>query len=275
MIIVLLFVLGLCLGSFVNALVWRLHEQAKPKKSRAANGKDLSIATGRSMCPHCKYTLKVGDLIPVLSWLYLRGKCRNCKKPIGVQYPLVELLTAGLFILSYIFWPYGFDVAGIVRFGAWLMTLTGFMALVVYDLRWTLLPNRIVFPLGWLWVATTILLAIIESSPQYILNALLGALVGGGIFYILFQVSNEQWIGGGDVKLGFVLGLVVASPLKALLVIFLASYIGTLVALAGFIGKKHALSRHIPFGPSLMAATCIILFFGDNLISWYMDLFIL
>src|SRR5690242_7308270 len=104
-----LVVLGLCLGSFVNALVWRLHEQeelkiAKPKGWRKRL-RELSIMRGRSMCPHCRYQLAVVDLVPVVSWLSLRGKCRYCSKPIGWQYPVVEAGVAVLFALSYVWWP--------------------------------------------------------------------------------------------------------------------------------------------------------------------------
>src|SRR3954465_436221 len=104
MIIAVLVVLGLCLGSFVNALVWRLHEQEEGGSKKAA-AKKLSIIKGRSMCPHCKHALKPIDLIPVISWLSLRGKCRYCSKPISIQYPIVELSTALLFVVSYIWWP--------------------------------------------------------------------------------------------------------------------------------------------------------------------------
>lgn len=274
MIIAVLLILGLCLGSFVNALVWRIHEQSKPKKKRAAPDGELSIATGRSMCPSCKYTLRPVDLIPVFSWLILKGKCRNCHEPIGVQYPVVELLTALLFAVSYGLWPLGFETTGLVQFVAWLLTLTAFMALSVYDLRWMVLPNRIVFPLGWLWVGVVLVVATIDSSTSHLVGAVLGALCGGGIFWVLYQVSDEKWIGGGDVKLGFVLGLIVASPLKALLIIFLASYIGTLIALSGMLTKKRSINRKIPFGPSLMIATIIIFLTGAQLISWYANTFL-
>ena len=100
-VIIILAWLGLCAGSFVNALVWRLHEQKRSKKA----DKKLSILNGRSMCVHCRHELTWYDLIPLFSWLLLRGKCRYCKKPISWQYPIVELATAAVFVLSYIFWP--------------------------------------------------------------------------------------------------------------------------------------------------------------------------
>jgi len=104
MIVVVLVVLGLCLGSFVNALVWRIHEQdrltGKKKKPHKKQLDRLSILHGRSMCPDCHHELKPKDLVPLFSWLSLHGKCRYCHKPISWQYPVVELLTAGLFVFS-------------------------------------------------------------------------------------------------------------------------------------------------------------------------------
>ncbi len=99
----LLFVCGLVLGSFVNALVWRIREKR-------------TWVNDRSECVHCHHKLAPLDLIPVVSWLFLRGVCRYCKKPISIQYPLVELATGALFVLSYLLWDYGFDSWGLVRF---------------------------------------------------------------------------------------------------------------------------------------------------------------
>ncbi|HEX7368051.1 MAG TPA: prepilin peptidase, partial [Candidatus Saccharimonadales bacterium] len=144
MIIVVLTVLGLIFGSFVNALVWRLHEQeGKSKKSR----QQYSILNGHSMCPNCHHELAAKDLVPVLSWLWLRGKCRYCRKPISWQYPAVELMTGLLFVGSYLWWPLSLQGVGLFQFVVWLGFIVGFMALAVYDLRWFTLPNRIVYPL--------------------------------------------------------------------------------------------------------------------------------
>ena len=256
MIIVALVVFGLCLGSFVNALVWRLHEQKTQK--------------GRSMCPHCKHALAAKDLVPVLSWLALGGKCRYCHKPISVQYPLVELGTAALFVVSYVFWPVELTGTEVLSFGLWLGLLVGLMALLVYDLKWMLLPNRLVYPLG-IMAALLALVGVIGAAEPLtaVINLLLAVTVGGGIFYVLFQVSGGKWIGGGDVKLGWLLGLVVATPARALLLIFLASVGGSLVSLPLLVSGRLKRSTVIPFGPFLILAAIVVYLFGADMLDWY------
>jgi len=272
MIIVLLTVLGLVFGSFVNAFVWRLHEQElllskkSPSKKQLAR---LSITRGRSMCPHCHHELAARDLIPVVSWIMLGGKCRYCAKPISWQYPLVELLTAALFVVSYQCWPLTLQGLGLMQFVFWLLFITAFMSLAVYDLRWLLLPNRIVYPLIVIAVVEATLVAVLDNSWRDALNAAIGALIISGLFYLLFQVSSGNWIGGGDVKLAVVLGLLAGTLLKALLVLFFASLIGTVVSLPASLKANKGLTLRIPFGPFLLSATVIVVLFGSSIVHWY------
>ncbi len=308
MVYIVLLLLGLCFGSFVNALVWRLHEQEKKstrstrstssgqavhpfdklragspqstaKKGnkakdyglRTTDNKSLSIVHGRSMCVNCRHALAWYDLLPVFSWLSLRGKCRYCRKPISWQYPLVELLTAALFILSYIFWPNSQLIThNSLLFALWLIFLTCFMALAVYDLRWMLLPNRIVGPLI---VLAAVQLIIRSYGSSHALQTLVGGLWGvvcvAGLFYVLFIVSRERWIGGGDVKLGVVLGLLAGGPLNAFLLIFLASLLGSVAGIPLMLAKKSGRSTRLPFGPFLIAATIIVYLFGVAITGWY------
>ncbi|MEK7599450.1 MAG: prepilin peptidase [Patescibacteria group bacterium] len=279
MIIVVLIVFGLCLGSFANALVWRIHEQEEQAKSKKKTDKKyqarLSIAKGRSMCPDCKHELTAKDLIPVLSWLSLGGKCRYCKMPIPVQYPLVELVTACLFVASYIWWPESLEGTQIVVFGLWQAISTGLMALLVYDARWMLLPNRLIYPLT--TVAGLQALIVISTSDRplmALINTMAAVVIGGGIFYVLFQVSAGKWIGGGDVRLGWLLGLIVATPTKSILLIFLASMLGTLVSLPLLISKRMKRTSTIPFGPFLIAASVIVVLFGTEILQWYQSVFL-
>lgn len=273
MIAILLFILGLCFGSFVNALVWRIHEQDKPKAKRAKV--NLSITQGRSVCPSCKHILGPLDLIPVVSWLLLRGKCRYCKEPISVQYPAVELLTGVLFVISYLLWPYGFAALGIAQLIIWLALLVILVALAAYDIKWMLLPDRLTLPLGTLVAAQVFTVASIQMEWWGIVQAAIGALCLGGLFWVLFQVSGGRWIGGGDVKLGAVLGFLVGGPVASILLLFFASLIGTIVTFPLLLTGNKALTRKVPFGPFLIAAAIIVYLCGATIISWYKRQFLL
>lgn len=268
MLILLLTIVGLSLGSFVNALVYRIHEQDKTKSK--AKRRQLSIVHGRSMCPSCRHVLAPTDLVPLFSWLWLRGKCRYCQKPIP-DTPVPELLVPLLFIVSYVFWPVDLGGWNIVNFGFWLVTLVGLVALFLYDLRWYLLPNRLVYPLIAIAALHVALSAAFSSygAVSVLGSASWGLIVGGGIFWVLFQVSGGRWIGGGDVKLGWLLGLLVGGPVASFVLIFLASLLGSLVGvpllLTGGLGRQ----RRLPFGPFLITAAFIVQLFGATLVSWY------
>jgi prepilin signal peptidase PulO-like enzyme (type II secretory pathway) len=276
MVYVVLVLLGLAFGSFTNAFVWRLHKQEAVKgKGQRAKGKRqavadsrFSILKGRSMCPYCEHTLSVADLIPVVSWLLLKGKCRYCHRRISLQYPVIELLTAGLFILSYHVWPYEFDLRGDILLVAWLLLLIGLISLVLYDFKWMLLPDKLVYPLLIFWSLVTVFVSIMGDNVWgTLLGAALGALMCGGVFWVLFQVSNGRWIGGGDVKLGFMLGLLVGGPLKAFMVIFGASLLGTLIVLPLLAVKRLERSSRIPFGPLLIAAAILVFLCGPYFVD--------
>jgi leader peptidase (prepilin peptidase) / N-methyltransferase len=272
-IIVLLAVVGLIFGSFIDALVWRIHEQAKlqKKKKKAVIPKELTMLHGRSMCPNCKHTLSALDLIPVLSWVMLRGKCRYCGKPISWQVPAIELLTGFLFVISYVLWPETMHGLGLLHFCFWLVFLVGFVALTVYDLRWYILPDRIVYPLIGLAVFEVLLSVVFfHAGWMTLLGSVWGVLIASGIFFVLYQVSGGSWIGGGDVKLGIVLGIILGGPLLSFMLLFLASVLGTLVSLPLMAFGKAKRSTLIPFGPFLIAATIIIELFGSRFVDWFM-----
>lgn len=263
MIIIAVVLLGLCFGSFINALVWRIHKQSTAKKYNKA----YSISQGHSMCPACKHQLHVLDLIPVFSWLLLGARCRYCKAKISRQYPLVELLTAALFIISYWQWPYTLSGSGIVAFGLWLAILVILIALTVYDIRWMILPNRLVYPVIVLAVLLVISIGFADGwgAPG---GSILGALFLSGLFWGIFQVSGGKWIGGGDVKLAVALGLLAGGLLESILLLFIASLLGTLVSLPLVLRNKK-LSSRVPFGPFLIIATYIVFFWGGAIIEWY------
>lgn len=291
MIIFALFVFGMILGSFANALVWRMHSQEEIhekidelREKKASKDRDekirklevqlvpLSMSRGRSMCSNCHHPLAGKDLIPLFSWIYLRGKCRYCRKPIEDP-PLMEAGLAVAFVASYVLWPLIFTDYGLLAFVVWLICLTGFAALTLYDLRWYILPDRIVWPLvGVAALQTVFHAAVFKGGVDSLLTAFWGVVIASGIFYVLYQVSKGEWIGGGDVKLGLALGLLVGGPLSALLLIFIASLLGTLASLPMLLRRKLKRTSVIPFGPFLMAGAAIMVLFGDRIVDLLMRL---
>ena len=258
MILLALIVLGLCLGSFVNAFVWRLHE-----------GRDW--VKERSECPSCHHVLAPRDLIPVLSWLSLRGKCRYCHKPIPDS-PLVELLVPLLFALSYLYWPLTLTGVGLFQFVVWLACVLLFVILAVYDLRWYLLPDKVVWPLTGLavvWVAGTFAYT---RDIQTLIGSALGVGIVSGLFYALHKMSKGKWIGFGDVKLGISLGLLAGGAVEACMLLFFASFIGVLISAPLVAAGKAGRKTKLPFGPLLIAGAFIVQLFGARILDWYMAL---
>ncbi len=282
--------LGLCFGSFINALVWRIykkeeltdgdHKSLKSKKSDSLNyatGK-YSILHGRSMCPKCEHPLNAKDLMPVISWLSLSGKCRYCKKTISYQYPLVELITAGLFVGSYVYMPLGdlMHPETYVSLIAWLIIVVGLVALAVYDAKWMILPNKILYPLIIFTILSITLMAVLFGTTLDKLSMLmLAVIVGCGFFGLIYVVSKGKWIGFGDVKLAILLGLLVATPLNMFITIFLSSVLGMIWIMPLMLVKKLKPTSHIPFGPFLIAACIIVVIFGPNIVDLYHKIFLI
>lgn len=259
--VIIFAVFGLIFGSFVNAFVWRFK-------------KHKNWVSERSICPSCKHQLAGKDLVPVLSWLMLKGKCRYCHKPISAQYPAVELLTASLFALSYSFWPYGLTLIGWLALATWLGCIVLLVALLVYDAKWMLLPNKMVFVLTVLASILVVILSIQSYSWQNLLLSILAGVVFFGLFWLLFTLSKGKWIGGGDVKLALSLGLIVGTVINVFLVIFLASLFGTVMILPLLATKKLNQKAKISFGPFLIIATIVVFLFGKQIIAWYIKTFL-
>lgn len=258
MIVLLLIGLGLCFGSFVNALVWRLR-------------KNRDWVKERSECLKCHHQLGALDLIPVLSWLYLRGKCRYCHAPIPDS-PFVELTVPALFVISYLAWPLPFEGVGLFQFVLWLVFLVAFTALAVYDLKWYLLPDKIVFPLIGLTVVQLVIVALWTGNVGEAALAALSAAILAGLFLLLYVVSKGAWIGFGDVKLAIILGALAGTPLKAMFLLFVASTLGSLIALPLVLKGKAGRQTKLPFGPLLLAGTIITVLWGQTALDWYMGL---
>ncbi|HWZ65539.1 MAG TPA: prepilin peptidase [Patescibacteria group bacterium] len=265
MFIIALVLLGLCFGSFVGALVWRLHE-----------GKDF--VSDRSRCEDCGHVLSALDLVPVISWVALGGRCRYCHKKISVQNPVLELSMAALFVLSYIYWPVHLnDWAAWLSFGLWLVYVVGLVALFVYDMRWMLLPDVIVMSLVCLGLVDVGLrLSIVHHLTllDYIRHIVLGATALGGFYWLLYTLSRGKWVGYGDVKLGVFMGLVLGWQ-GALLTLFLANILGFIFVVPGLVTGKLTRQSRVPFGPFMILAFLLVGLFGQPILNWYLSFILL
>lgn len=277
--------IGLALGSFSGATVWRLRarqleedkkEGEKVDKKEYDHLKKLlgkSVNNDRSVCLHCHHQLAWYDLVPLVSWVALRGKCRYCHKPIGYMEPLIELGTAVFFVVSYLVWPVPLSsLLEIINFGLWLIIGVGLIILLAYDMRWFLLPDKIMFPLMGLAVVFA-LLQLIPSGERVIdlMSLILAATILSGLYYSIYVISRGQWIGFGDVKLGLVLALVLGQWPFAFMTLLFANLIGCFIVLPGLLTKKIQRSSHVPFGPMLILAYFIVGLFGDSILAWYMN----
>lgn len=257
---VILFLFGAIFGSFAGAMVWRL------KTHR-------SLANDRSECEHCHHKLSWLDLIPLFSWLYLKGKCRYCRKPIGWTALLLEVGLGIVFAVSYLLWPYPLSLPmDIVYLLLWLVACVLLAILFVYDLRWYLLPDKIIWPLAAIGGALFVIRAATSGwgFSEVAMELVLGFVPVTGIYYLLYKVSNGRWVGFGDVKLGIFIGLALGWT-GALLTLVLANFIGLLVVLPGLLSGKLSRSSEIPFGPFLIVATVIAMLVGQHVIGWYMQ----
>lgn len=258
LLIIIFAVLGVCLGSFVNAAVWRI----KVKKD---------IVHDRSECVHCHHKLAAGDLIPIVSWLILGGKCRYCKKPISAQYPIVEAAVMAYFVLSYLLWPVVLDnTHAWIDFGLWLSYGVGLAILFVYDLKWYLLPDKVVWPLVALGVVDFVNTGLLHqwSPTQFLAEFILAVGVIAGVYYLLYFISKGKWIGFGDVKLGLFMGLALGWQ-AGLVALLLANVIGCLIVIPGLALGKLKRDSRIPFGPLLIIGFVLAGIWGHQLFDWY------
>lgn len=257
--ILIFLLLGLILGSFTNVFVDRSHAK-----------KDF--LHGRSVCDHCGRQLTVVDLVPVISWLLLLGRCRRCRKRISIQYPLVELAGGAVFAASYHFWPReltgGYEQ---VYFGLWLISVVLLVALALYDLKWMILPDRFNYPLlllGLLAASVLVQMEGIETLKQ----SAQGFVLAWSFFAGLYYVSRGRWLGGGDVKLAAAIGLWLGFP-NVLAGILLGFYAATAIVLPLLIVGVLKRRQPVPFGPFLILGFIVTQLAGDRLVDWYLGLF--
>lgn len=275
---------GACFGSFAGATVWRLRarqlesdkknkEEYNPKeykRLKKLNGKN--VLQDRSCCLECGYELKWYDLIPVISWLSLKGKCRECKHPIGKFELFMELGMLAYFVLSYAFWPGGVhNGLEIAHLTLWLAAGVAMAILFAYDFKWFLLPDSATISLGAIGLAIVGVSAAETQDLGGTLLTVLGAVaILGGLYAVLFTISRGKWVGFGDVKLGAVLALLLVDWQLAIIALFLANFIGCLIVIPALASKKLKRTSRVPFGPMLIAGTVVAMFIGWPILDWYL-----
>jgi len=246
----IVFIVGLLIGSFLNVCIYRL-----PREE--------SIVFPASHCPACNKPVKPYDNIPVLSFIFLRGKCRSCGLPISWQYPLVELLHG----LGYVFilYQFGFSWPTLV----YCLFFSSLVVVTFIDLSHQIIPDVITLPgmvLG-LITGSTIL-------PLGPFRSFVGLIVGGGIFYLIAVLSvvilKKEGMGGGDIKLIAMMGAFIGWK-GVLLTIFLAALSGSVSGILLISLKGRNRSEPIPFGPFLVLGALVSLFWGSGILGWYLQ----
>jgi leader peptidase (prepilin peptidase)/N-methyltransferase len=242
---------GACIGSFLNVVIFRLPL-------------GQSIVSPPSRCPKCGCRLKWYDNVPIFGWLLLGGRCRHCKNPISVQYPLVELVTALLFVLVVWVTPPGPLMVSRLLFVCILIALFGI------DLEHQILPNSITLP----GIVAGVLLSFI--APPGWRDALLGVLLGAGILYAVagayYLWRREEGLGMGDVKMLAMIGAFLGW--KAVLVtMVLSSFSGAAIGLALVAAQRGGMKLALPFGTFLALGALVAMFVGAPLVTWYSGFF--
>ncbi|AKM81894.1 MAG: peptidase A24A domain-containing protein, leader peptidase (prepilin peptidase) / N-methyltransferase [Berkelbacteria bacterium GW2011_GWE1_39_12] len=245
-------IFGLIIGSFLNVIILRFDDLR-------------SVIKTRSHCPECKKQLHWYDLFPFFSFVLLAGKCRFCKKPISVQYPLVELATALIFAL--LFWKFGFSL----EFAVLLIISSILMVVLTYDILHFLIADFLIWLSIGLWVIYLVVdYFFIQQSLPIILSSLYGGLALGGFLGLIVLVSWEKWMGIGDIKLGFLLGAISFWP-NVLLATFAAFALGSVISLALIFSRKKTMKDMVPFAPFLIIGGYVAIFWGDQIIKWYLN----
>ncbi len=248
----IIFIFGVCIGSFINVCIYRL----PASKS--------IIDPRRSICPNCGSIIRFYDNIPVLSYLWLKGRCRNCNKPISFRYPLVEIIS-GIFALC-TFLKFGPTLEALVYFAF----ITALVVITFIDIDHQIIPDLITIP----GIPVCFLASFAIPSITY-KESLLGLLAGGGSLLLVgwtyYLIKKAEGMGGGDIKLMAMIGAMVGWK-GVLFTIFVSSLVGTLVGIIIMLRTKNGMKIAVPFGPFLSIGAITYIFFGPALIFWYFNL---
>lgn len=251
--------LGIAVGSFINVVVFRT--------------KSGDPVTGRSKCMSCLEPVATIDLVPIVSYFALKGRCRKCSAVIEWQYPVVELTMGILFGLFYIRAIAGFGLPEWVEASEYMAVfirdavIASFLLIIfIYDFRYSYILDRFSIPA----IILAIIFNVLLGAP--VVSLLAGGLVLGGFFAIQFLVSKGKWIGGGDIRLGMLMGFLLGIEL-GVVALFLAYVVGAIVGIGLILTKKRKLDSQVPFGTFLSGATVVTMLFGTYILNWYMGYF--
>jgi len=268
-------VLGLIIGSFLNVVIHRMpimlmrnwqqdcQDMVGQATSPITHDK-FNLATPRSRCPHCGHAITTLENIPVVSFLWLRGKCSECRKPISLRYPFVEILSATLAAITA--WHFGFNGAGIAA-----ITLTWLLiALAFIDIDHQLLPDVMVLP--FLWVGLLLnLFNIFTTLPQAVVGAVAGYLSLWLVFHLFKLITGKEGMGYGDFKLFALFGAWLGWQ-SLPLIILLSSFIGALIGISLIVFQGRDRAKPLPFGPYLAAAGWVAMLWGDEIMRQYLQM---
>lgn len=247
---IVIFIAGAILGSFFNVCIYRLPI-------------DESIIIPSSHCPNCKTRIKIWENIPIISYIILKGKCRYCHVQIPLTYLTVEILTPLLYLLLW----HTFGIS--VDFTIYLLFVSVLIIITFIDFEHQLILNILTYPM-------IVIGLLINFFKGTLVSSLIAGLVGGGNIFLIVIISplifKKEGMGGGDFKLAAVIGIFLADWKLTLLSLFLASFLGSLVGIALILLGKKKLGGYIPFGPYLAAGAIIAIFWGKNIIDWYIRL---
>jgi len=250
-ILILSFIFGSIIGSFLNVCIYRL-----PLR--------ISVIFPLSMCPSCKHPIPFYHNVPIVSFLLLRGRCGNCHTPISFQYPLVELIT-GLSALSLTL-RFGLSLTSFVYF----LFISALIVITFIDLKYQIIPDVISLPGIGVGFLSSLLIHRIS-----VLDSLLGILAGGGILLIVsttyYLLTRREGMGFGDVKLLAMIGAFLGWK-GALMGLITGAFVGTLIGVPIMIREKKSAKYAIPFGPFLSIGAILFIFFGRDMISFYLSL---
>ena len=246
-----IFLMGLCIGSFLNVCIYRLPESK-------------SIVHPRSMCPNCDTRIPFYDNIPLFSYLWLKGQCRRCKVKISMRYPMVELLGGLVALGTYL--RFGLTIETLIYY----VFIAALLVVTFIDLDHRIIPDVITLPGIPICFAASFALPAITYK-----DALLGILVGGGSLFLVAWVytilTKKEGMGGGDIKLLAMMGAIVGWK-GVLFTIFVASLVGTLAGFAVMLQSRKGMKLAVPFGPFLSIGSITYIFFGTELVTWYLNL---